>query len=154
MIIKNKIYNSFGPAESFAGKLVFIFGVMTSFFSAYSSFLVMGGAFFGFTYLCTTIDTENYRIRSGDALFGFIKTGNWIDLNPNMTIGIIKSDKVWKSYSWSNRINKTEEKNYLITLFNANGKKLFPIKSLSSLKQAKEELEQFCTVLNLRPFQS
>lgn len=149
MIVTNKIYNSFGPI-SFAGKLLFIFGCGSVWFSPYAAFLIFGGAFIGFTYLCTSIDVDKRQIRSGDVLFGIFKSGFWLSIKPEMTIGIQKSNKVWKTFSLSNRVLETEENNYLIVLFSAQGKKLFPLKKTATLESAKDELFQLCDLLNLR----
>ena len=94
MLIKNKIYNSFGPFESFAAKVVFISGCAAVWFSISAIMLILGGAFFGFTYFCTTIDIEKHRVRSGDVLFGIFRTGRWINIKPDMTVGVIKWEKV------------------------------------------------------------
>lgn len=152
MIITNKIHNSFGQI-SFAGKLVFIFGCSVVWFSPYAVFLIFGGAFIGFTYLSTAIDADRRQVRSGDVLFGIFRTGFWLSVKPEMTIGILKSDKVWKTYSLSNRVLETEDSNYLIVLFNAQGKKLFPLKKTTTLESAKDELFQLGDLLNLRNIQ-
>ncbi len=152
MIIYNKIYNSFGPI-SFASKLLFVFGCSTVWFSPYAVFLIFGGAFFGFTYLSTTIDVEKRKIRSGDVLFGIFKTGFWLTVKPDMSIGIQKSKKVWKTFSLSNRIWETEENNYLIFLFKSNGKKLLPLSKATNQELAKDELFRLSDLLNLRNIQ-
>jgi hypothetical protein len=150
MLIRNRIYNSFGPFESFAGKLIFIFGVISSFFSAYSSFLVMGGAFFGFTYFGTTIDTEKRRVRTGDVLFGIFKTGRWINIKPDMTLGVMKWNKVSQISSWSHQKISVPENSFLIVLFKSNGGKLLTLNKKESIGQANEELFSLSDLLNLR----
>ena len=149
MIIKNKIYNSFGPT-SFAGKLLFIFGCGTVWFSPYAVFLIFGGAFIGFTYLCTSIDVDKRQIRSGDVLFGIFSTGFWLKVKPDMTIGLQRSKEVWRLYSLSNRVLKTGENDYLIVLFNSSGKKLFPVSKAKSKELADDELFRLSDLLNLR----
>ena len=149
MIIKNKIYNSFGPI-SFAGKLLFVFGCSAVWFSPYAVFLIIGGAFIGFTYLSTTIDVDNRKIRSGDVLFGVFKTGFWITVKPEMSIGVQRSHKVWKTFSLSNRVWETEENNYLVVLLKSNGKKLLPLFKAANHELANDELYHLCDLLNLR----
>jgi hypothetical protein len=149
MIVTNKIYNSFGPI-SFAGKLIFIFGCGTVWFSPYAVFLIFGGAFIGFTYCCTSIDVDNRAIRSGDVLFGMFKTGFWLNVKPDMTIGLQRAEEVWRIYSLSNRILKTRENNFLIVLFNSRGKKLFPLNKATSKESANNELYRLSDLLNIR----
>ena len=149
MIITNKIHNSFGPIN-FAGKLLFIFGCGSVWFSPYAAFLIFGGAFIGFSYLCTSIDVDQRKIRSGDVLFGLFKSGFWLSIKPEMTIGIQKSKNDWRMFSLSNRVLETEDNNYLIVLFSAQGKKLFPLKKTATLESAKDELFKLSDLLNLR----
>lgn len=153
MIIQNKIYSSFGPI-SLAGKLLLVCGFSIIWFTPYAVFLILGGAFFGFTILCTTIDVDRRKVRSGDVLFGIFRTGYWVSVNPEMSLGIQKSHRVWKTYSWSNHEWITEENNYLIFLFKPNGKKLLPLCKVENLELAKGEMFRFGDLLNLRNIQS
>lgn len=150
MLIKNKIYSSFGPFESFAAKLVFIFGCAAVWFSFSAIMLILGGAFFGFTYFCTTIDIEKHRVRSGDVLFGLFSTGRWIDINPDMTVGVIKWEKVWRILSWTNRSVSVPENDFLVVLFKPDGKKLLTLNKKASLELANDELFNLSDLLNLR----
>jgi hypothetical protein len=150
MLIKNKIYSSFGPFESFAAKLVFIFGCAVVWFSLSAIMLILGGAFFGFTYFCTTIDIEKHRVRSGDVLFGIFRTGRWIDINPDMTVGVIKWEKVWRILSWTNRSVSVPENDFLVVLFKPDGKKLLTLNKKPSLELANDELFNLSDLLNLR----
>ena len=150
MLIKNKIYSSFGPFESFAAKLVFISGCSVVWFSLKAILLILGGAFFGFTYFCTTIDIEKHRVRSGDVLFGVFKTGRWINIKPDMTVGVIKWDKVWRILSLTNRRVSVPENDFLVVLFNSNGKKLLTLNKKESVELANDELFHLSDLLNLR----
>ncbi len=150
MLIKNKINSSFGRFESFAAMLVFIFGFAVVWFSFKAIVLILGGAFFGFTYFCTTIDIEKRRVRSGDVLFGIFTTGQWINIKPEMTIGIIKWEKVSRILSWSNRSLLIPENEFLVVLFNSNGKKLLTLNKKKSLELANDELYHLSDLLNLR----
>ena len=150
MLIKNKIYSSFGPIESFAARLAFIFGCFAVWFSLSASMLILGGAFFGFTYFCTTIDIEKQRVRTGDVLFGLFSTGRWINIDPEMTVGVIKWEKVWGVSSWTNRRISIPENDFLVVLFNPNGKKILTLNKKKSLELANEELFNLSDLLNLR----
>ena len=150
MLIKNKIYSSFGRFESFAAKLVFIFGCAAVWISLQAILLIFGGAFFGFTYFRTTIDVEKHRVRSGDVLFGIFSTGRWIDINPDMTVGVIKWEKELRILSWTNRSISVPENDFLVVLFNPNGKKLLTLNKRASLELANDELFNLSDLLNLR----
>ncbi|MEI8114434.1 MAG: hypothetical protein WCI54_12425 [Bacteroidia bacterium] len=150
MLIKNRLYSSFGPFESFAAKLVFIFGCAALWFSLKAILLIFGGAFFGFTYFCTTIDIEKHRVRSGDVLFGIFSSGQWLKIEPDMTVGVIKWEKVWRILSLSNRIASVPENDFLVVLFNSDGKKLLTLNKKMSLELANDELFHLSDLLNLR----
>lgn len=150
MRIKNKINSSFGPFESFAAKLAFMFGCVAIWFSFSAIMLILGGAFFGFTYFCTTIDIEKHRVRSGDVLFGIFSTGGWINIKPDMTVGVIKWEKVWRILSLSNRRASVPENDFLVVLFKPDGKKLLTLNKKPSLELANDELFHLSDLLNLR----
>lgn len=152
MIITNKLNNSFGPV-SFAGKLIFIFGCGSIWFSPYAAFLIFGGAFIGFTYTSTSIDVDQRKVRSGDVLFGLFKTGFWLSVKPEMTLGIQKSANDWRIFSLSDRVLKVEENSYQVILFNSKGKKLLPLAKATSREMADDELFRLGDLLNLRNIQ-
>jgi hypothetical protein len=150
MLIKNKIHNSFGRFESFAAKLVFVFGCAVAWFSFSAITLILGGAFFGFTYFRATIDIEKHRVRNGDVLFGIFSTGRWISIKPDMTVGVIKWENVRRVSSLSNRQVSVPENDFRIVLFNPDGKKLLTLNKKPSMELANDELFRLSDLLNLR----
>ena len=116
MVANNKIDQSFGPVGSFAGKLVFFAGIVAVYFSWYSVFLVFVGAFVGFSCSVTEIDFDKKRLRFSNHLFGFIKSGSWVNIMPEMKIGITKSRRTWKSYSGGNRELDVTNEDYRLIL--------------------------------------
>jgi hypothetical protein len=110
----------------------------------------VGGAFFGFTYFCTLIDIKNQRVNNGDRLFGLFRTGKWIALEPEMTVGIVKSHRVDRIFSLSNRAFSTTENDFLIVLFDSNGKKILTLNRIEAKEKANEELFHLSDLLNLR----
>ena len=150
MTIKNIIYYSFGPFESFAYRLIFEAGCVFAWISLKSILLILGGAFFGFTYLGAQINIKKNKVRNGDVLFGIFSTGKWININPEMLVGIIKWTKVSRIFSWSNRNASIPESDFLIVLFNSEGKKLLTLNKKTSLEQANDELFRLGDLLNLR----
>ena len=152
MIINNKLDQSFGPVGSFAGILVFAAGLVSIYyFSLYSLILVLIGAFVGFTNSSTLIDFDKKQIRFSNNLFGVIKTGQWITVQPDMKIGISKSNKVWRSYSAGNRTHDIENKDYRLILYDSSGKIIMPVLKVPDLNSAKSELEKICKQLGLSP---
>lgn len=147
MISHNKLDKSFGPVGSFSGIIVFIGGLGTIWLSLFSLILILIGAFVGFSYSSVEIDFDQKRVRFLNNLFGIIKSGQWINVKPDMKIGISKSNKAWRSYSGGNRILDVPSVDYRLILYNASGKKLMPLKKFGDLITAKEELELICRQL-------
>lgn len=149
MIIHKKLDQSFGPVGTFAGILVFIAGIASVYFSVYSLLLILIGAFVGFTYSSAEIDLDRKRVRFLNNLFGIIKTGTWINVKPEMKIGISRSKKIWRSYSRGNRELDIASEDYRLILFNSAGKKLMPVWKTGDLHSAKSELEKICKQLEV-----
>ena len=150
MKISNKLDKSFGPVGSFSGIIVFVAGLATVYFSLFSLILVLIGAFVGFTYSSTEIDFAGKRVRFLNNLFGIIKTGDWINVKPNMKIGITKSRKTWKTYSGGNRELDITNEDYMLILYDFSGRKLMPIKKTKNMISAKTELEAICSQLEIK----
>ena len=150
MLIKNKIHNTFGPYESFAAKLVFIAGCAMVGFSLTAILLILAGAFFGFTYFSATIDLDGHRVRNGDVLFGIFGTGKWMEIEPEMTVGLMKRENVRRISSLSNRRVSVPESEFMVVLFDAEGKKLLSLNKNESMDSANDELFRLSDLLNLR----
>jgi hypothetical protein len=149
MISHNKLDKSFGPVGSFSGIVVFIAGLGTLWFSLFSLILILIGAFIGFSYSGVEIDFDQRRVRFLNNFFGIIKSGQWVNVKPDMKIGIRKSNKAWRSYSGGNRILDVPSEDYRLLLFNASGEKLMPLKKFSDLTTTKKELELICKQLGI-----
>jgi hypothetical protein len=148
--MKNKLDKSFGPVGSFAGFVVLLAGLGTLYFSGFSLILVLIGAFMGFTFSSTEIDFDRKRIRFVNNLFGIIKVGTWMNVKPEMKIGIAKSRKTWKTYSGGNRELDITNEDYRLVLYNSSGKKIMPVKKSDNINSAKMELETICRQLEIK----
>jgi hypothetical protein len=148
--MKNKLDKSFGPVGSFAGIIVFLTGLGSLYFSWFSIILVLFGAFVGFTYSSTEIDFDRKRIRFVNNLFGVIKLGQWMSVKPGMKIGIIKSGKIWKTYSVGNRELDITNEDYRLVLYDSSGKKIIPVKKSDNMNSAKMELETISRQLEIK----
>lgn len=148
--MKNKLDKSFGPVGSFSGIIVFLAGLVSTYFSWFSLILVLIGAFMGFTYSSTEIDFSKKRVRFLNNLFGIIKVGVWMNVKPDMKLGITKSRKIWKTYSGGNRELDITNEDYRLVLYNSSGKKIMPVKKVDNLNSAKMELETICRQLEIK----
>ncbi|MCK4465432.1 MAG: hypothetical protein KAU83_06950 [Bacteroidales bacterium] len=149
MITKNKLDKSFGPVGTSAGIFMFIAGIVVTFYSFAGLILVFIGAFVGFTSTSTMIDNDNKKIKFSNNLFGFIKTGQWIDIKPEMKLGLKKSNRVYRAYSRSNRTLDIDSKDIRLILYGADNKRIMPIKKFDSPGIAKVELKKLGNQLGL-----
>lgn len=149
MITKTKLDKSFGPAGTSAGIFMFIAGIVVTFYSFTGLILVFIGAFVAFTSTSTMIDNDKKRIKFSNNLFGFIKTGQWVDIKPEMKLGLKKSNRVYRAYSRSNRILDIDSKDIRLILYGSDNKQIMPIKKFDSLDIAKVELKKLGNQLGL-----
>ncbi len=142
MIIKYKLDKSFGPVASFAGIVLFIAGLLMVYFSLLGLILIALGAFIGFTFTCSIIDIKNKKVRFLNVLFGFIPTGEWIQISDRMKLQIKKSKKVYRTYSRGNRTLDSDYSDYRIIIINSNGKQIMELAKFDSKDKAQIELNE------------
>ena len=141
MITENKISKSFGPQGSAAGLLLFVVGIVATFYSNIGLFLSIGGAFMAFTKTSTIIDTANKRVKPVEMLCGILPFGKWIYLNGEMKLGIEKHRKGYSVFSASNKTANQIESDYRIMLYGENELPVTPLKKFSSRTDAENEIE-------------
>ena len=144
-----KLDRTFGPVGTSAGIFLLIGGILMIWFSLSGIIVALIGAFIGFTYTSTIIDHERRMIKHSTNIFGVLKTGTWITLEPSMKIGLKKSTTAWKAYSRSNVTLNISNRDYRIMLYDSNNKQIIPIKKANSLESAKNELEILSNELSL-----
>ncbi|MFO7842523.1 MAG: hypothetical protein R6V16_01825 [Bacteroidales bacterium] len=150
MISNNKLDQSFGPAGTSAGIVLFIAGLgITLFYSLFGIILIVTGAFVGFSNSSTRVDTDQKRVKFSNNLFGLIPAGQWLAVDEEKKLGIKRSNRSWRNYSRSNRILDTSEKDYRIMLYDKNGKEIMPIKKYPTLEAARADLVELSNELGL-----
>jgi len=150
MSIRYKLGKTFGPVGSVAGIILFVSGLILVWFSLSAIIKIFLGSFLGFTFSSTEIDFEQKKVRHSDVLFGVIKTGKWVDIKPEMKIGILKSRKTWRTYSRGNRELETPVEDHRLVLFNGAGKMQIPLKKFDSTEEARIEQDEWCRRLNIK----
>lgn len=134
-----KIYQldkTFGPTGAAAGIFLFIFGLITTYYSMLGLILVPVGAFLAFTSTSSIIDFDLKRIKFSNDLFGIIHIGKWINIDEEMKLGIKKSNIVWRSYSRSNQSLDIEDNDYRLVLFDQEEQEIMPISKFKNLEKA------------------
>ena len=149
MKIRNKIEKPFGPAGSWTGIFMFIAGIAAlNYFSPVGLVLAIPGAFIGFTYESTLIDIDKRRVKNVNYLFGFIPTGKWLSINPDMKLGL---KRIHRGYSTITRGNALEIHivDVRIILYDTNNKQILHIKKFNSVEEAKKDIEKLSNQLEL-----
>lgn len=149
MIIKNRLDKPFGPMATSAGIFMLIAGVIATYFSLTGLVLVLIGAFIGFTSTSTLLDTDKKRIKFSNNLFGIIPFGQWIDIKPEMKVGLKTMHRGYRAYSRGNRTFDVHSKDVRIMLYGTDNKQIMPIKKFDSLNSAKTELESLSNQFGL-----
>jgi hypothetical protein len=150
MIVSNKLDKPFGPTASVSGVILFVAGLIILFYSLTGLILILPGALLGFTYTSAVIDFNKKRVKFTNNLFGIIKSGQWRNLTPGMTLGIRKSNRVWKTYSRSNKTLELDESDYRLILYDHKGNEIMPLKKYRNPDSAKPEMADFGQRLGLQ----
>jgi hypothetical protein len=149
MKTRNKLDKAFGPVANSAGIFLFIAGLIITYFSLTGLFLVLIGAFVGFTSTSTLVDYDKRRLKFSNNVFGIIPIGQWISIHSAMKLGIKKSNRVWRAYSQSNRALDIANNDYRLILYDSNGKEILPIQKSDNLDSAKLNLDKLSKELEL-----
>ena len=102
--------------------------------------LIAIGGFVGFSSTSTLMDDYKKRVKFSNNIFGIIRTGKWIDINPEMKLGLKRSNISYRTYSRSNQSLNVSQKDVRVFLYNSNGEQIMPIKKYESLKEAQVDL--------------
>jgi len=149
MTTNNKLDKSFGPIGTVAGITIFIVGIILVFFSLSGLFLILLGAFVGFSSTSTFIDFDKKRIKFSNNLFGIIRAGKWLDIATDMKIEIKKSNKTWRAYSQGSRTLDISNQDFRIILYDSANKQIMPVMKTKTLDSAKIEIEKLSNQLGL-----
>ena len=140
---------SFGPVASISGKIIFVVGLIVTYYELSGLILVFFGSFIGFTNSSTTIDAVNKRVRYSNNLFGIIRIGKWLKVEKNMRIGIKKDNKVHRTYSRGNRILDIKGDAKKMYLYDNYGNQIIPVMKVQNGKNIAEEVDKICNELEI-----
>jgi len=141
MTTNNRLDKAFGPVGTSSGIILFVAGLILTCFYLSGLFLAVIGAFVGFSSTSTLVDDDKKRVKFSNNLFGIFKTGQWIQIEPSMKIGIKDSNITWRTYSRGDRTLDITNKDFRVILFDSENREIMPLKKSSSLESAKMELE-------------
>ena len=152
MKVEYKLDKSFGSAGQTAGILMILVGIPLTFFHLPGLFLIITGAFVGFSSTSAKIDYGRKRIKFSNNIFGVLPIGTWISITPQMKIGIKISNQIYTTFSLGNRPLNIDQKDFRIILINSDNKEIMSIMKTDSLDQAKLERESVTKQLGLKEY--
>ena len=141
MIENNRLDKSFGTVGTTSGVILFVAGLILTYFYFSGLLLVLIGAFVGFTSTSTLIDYDKKRVRFLNNLLGIIRIGAWVTIEPTMKLGIKESNLTWRSYSRGNRALDFVDNDYRIILYDSENREIMPVKKTKSKTSALIEQE-------------
>jgi hypothetical protein len=149
MIIKNKLDKPFGPFGTSTGFFMFLGGIIATYYSFIGPIIAIIGAFVSFTSTSTSIATDKRRIKHSNNLFGIIPIGKWIDIKPDMKIGLKKSHTGYRAYIMGTQPIGIHNNDFRIFLYESDNKQIMPIKKFDSYESSKSELNNLSNLLGL-----
>jgi hypothetical protein len=149
MIVQNKLDKTFGPFGSATGFFLLIGGLVATCFSIFGLLVVLVGAFAAFSSTSTLIDTVNKKIKYSDNLFGILSAGKWIDIKPDMKLGLKKSHRGYVGYIRGTQPVGIHENDIRIVLYDSNNKQIMPVKKFESFESSKNDLNNLSSLLGL-----
>ena len=143
----NNFGKFFGPSFTITGYALIAAGLLTMSYSLTSLFLVIPGMFIAFTYTGTIIDTENKRVKPYTTLFGFIRTGKWIDVSQFSRFSISKSTRRYTTYSRGSVRFDMNISDLNLLLMNKDGTRKVVLNKYSKFEDAQSEMEKLSGIL-------
>jgi hypothetical protein len=149
MILENKLDRTFGPFGSSTGFFLVIGGLIATYFSILGLLIIVIGAFAAFTSTSTFINTGKKKIKYSDNLFGIIHIGKWIDIKPDMKLGLKKSHRGFVGYIRGTQPVGIHQNDIRIVLLDSHNKQIMQVKKLSSRDSSKNELDNLSSLLEI-----
>ena len=143
----NNFGKFFGTSFTYSGYALIIAGLLMVSTSVMALILIIPGMFIAFTFTGTIIDTENKRVKPYTTLFGFIRTGKWLETNQFSNFAIEKSTKRYTMYSRANVRLDTNQNEINLILRNSDGTSKVVLNKYKSFEDAQREKEELSRIL-------
>jgi hypothetical protein len=143
----NKFGKFFGPSFTYTGYVLMAAGILTISYSLTSLFLLIPGMFIAFTYTGTIIDTERRRVKPYTSLFGFIRTGKWIEVDVFSRFSIARSTRKYTTYSRGNVRFDMNISDINLFLINNKRTEKVVLNKFSNFGDARTEMNELSLIL-------
>jgi hypothetical protein len=143
MVLQNKNHGKFfGPVQVYMGYVFIACGIFFSVYSLTILLFIIPGAFMAFTFTGTLIDIENKKVRPYTSLFGFIRTGKWIEVSNFSGFKIMKSNRRYTSYSRGNVQLDMNISDISLLLINKNGARKVVLNRYNNFEDARKDMDE------------
>jgi len=149
MIKRNKLDKSFGPFGGSTGFFLLLGGLAATWFSPYGVILAAIGAFAAFTTTSTFVDAEKRRMKFSNDIFGIIPVGKWIDIRPDMKLGLKRVHRGYQAYTRANQPVGIHNTDIRIVLLEADNDEIMHVKRFADRESALKGIEELCSELKL-----
>jgi len=138
-----------GPSGTFSGYILVIFGVIATIFTLTGILVFIVGLYLAFGHFCSSIDSENRRVRKGIKLFGWAVSGRWTDVDDTYVPEIRKVKCKYTVYSSTNRKLELEQTDYKIYIYSAQHSKRIALAKFKDLEKAQDEIKTIIGLFKL-----
>ena len=122
-------------------------GIFCAIYSPYIILFLIPGAFMAFTSTGTMIDIEKKKVRPYTSLFGFIRTGKWIEVSGFSGFKIMKSNRRYTSYSRANVQLDVNISDVKLLLVNKNGTGKVELNRYKNFEDARKDMDELKNAL-------
>jgi hypothetical protein len=143
----NKHGKFFGPVQIYMGYVFIACGLLFLSYSLLSLLFIIPGTFMGFTYTGTIIDIDNKKVKPYTSLFGFIRTGKWIDTSGFSGFKIMKSNRRYTSYSRGSIQLDMDVTDISLLLINKSGTRKVVLNRYGNFEDAHKEMDRLRSLL-------
>jgi hypothetical protein len=149
MVLNYKLNKIAGPSGTFSGYILLIFGIISTIFTLTGVVVLIIGLFLAFSYYCSSIDSENRRVRNGIKLFSWVISGRWTDVDDTYKTEIRKVKGKYTVYSSSNRKLELEQTDYKIYIYSTQHSKRIALAKFKDFDKAKDEIKTIMELLKI-----
>lgn len=148
----NKHGKFFGPVQVYMGYIFIVLGLFCVIYSPGTLLLIIPGAFMAFTYTGTIIDTENKRVKPYTSLFGFLRTGKWIEVSDFSGFKIVRSNRRYTSYSRGSIPLDINISDICLLLVDKKGTRKIVLNRYNNPEDARRDMDELKTsLMSLNP---
>lgn len=142
MIVDNKLDKVAGRSGSFAGYVLIVTGVISTWFSLTGIAVILLGSLIAFTRTGCRIDTTGKKIQPYLAWFGIFRQGKWLSIEEGDEIVALRYSGSYVVSSRSNRTTSSKVSDFRVYLVRFIQKNKITLGKYAEEEQATSEAEE------------